>query len=124
MANFFDRVYQVVARIPRGRVASYGQIAEMLGHPRGARTVGWALHELPQGSRVPWHRVINAAGRISIPEVEEAHEQRIRLEQEGVVFDERGYIDMRRYQWRPPLPRPAEGRRISTPARRASRASR
>ncbi|MFB0536550.1 MAG: MGMT family protein, partial [Anaerolineae bacterium] len=59
MGDFFSRVYRLVSMIPRGKVASYGQIARMLGSPRGARTVGWALHGLPEGTDVPWHRVIN-----------------------------------------------------------------
>ena len=65
--NFFERVYRVVKQIPRGKVASYGQIAALLGHPQAARTVGWALNAL-RGSEiddVPWQRVINSAGRIS-----------------------------------------------------------
>ena len=66
--TFFDKVYIVVRMIPRGRVASYGQIATYLGHPRAARTVGWALHGIPEGSDVPWQRVINAKGRITIPQ--------------------------------------------------------
>jgi len=101
--HFFDQVYLLVSQIPRGHVASYGQIAALLGHPRAARTVGWALNALAesQGSEVPWHRVINHAGRITIaragldPEV-----QRRLLEDEGVEFDEAGDVDMRRFGWR------------------------
>src|SRR5512137_1273800 len=97
--NFFERVYAVVKQIPRGKVASYGQIAALLGHPRAARTVGWALNALVDtpDREVPWHRVINHAGRITIaragldPEV-----QRRLLEDECVEFDAAGYVDMRR----------------------------
>jgi methylated-DNA-protein-cysteine methyltransferase-like protein len=101
--HFFQQVYLLVREIPRGRVASYGQIAALLGHPRAARTVGWALNALvdAEAPEVPWHRVINHAGRITIaraglnPEV-----QRRLLEDEGVEFDQAGYVDMRRYGWR------------------------
>lgn len=100
--SFFDRVYCLVRQIPRGKVASYGQIAALLGHPQAARTVGWALNAL-RGSDVddvPWQRVINSAGRISISRADlGADLQRILLEEEGVVFDARGYIDLRRFGW-------------------------
>jgi methylated-DNA-protein-cysteine methyltransferase-like protein len=88
----------MVRRIPPGRVATYGQIARLLDWPRGARTVGWALRALKPGTGVPWYRVVNAQGRISIDDVAL---QRIRLEAEGVVFDESGRIDLARYRWSP-----------------------
>src|SRR5450756_128721 len=81
--SFFERVYRVVTHIPRGRVASYGQIAALLGQPRAARTVGWALSSLTpqQTAEVPWQRVINHAGRISISRVDlSAEVQRSLLE--------------------------------------------
>jgi methylated-DNA-protein-cysteine methyltransferase-like protein len=90
----------MVRRIPPGRVATYGQIARLLDWPRGARTVGWALRALKPGTGVPWYRVVNAQGRISIDDVAL---QRIRLEAEGVVFDESGRIDLARYRWSPAL---------------------
>ena len=100
--SFFQRVYAVVRCIPRGKVASYGQIAALLGHPQAARTVGWALSAL-QGDEVvavPWHRVINSAGRISISRADlTADLQRALLEAEGVEFDARGYVDWRRFGW-------------------------
>jgi methylated-DNA-protein-cysteine methyltransferase-like protein len=100
--NFFERVYLVVRQIPRGKVASYGQIAAILGHPQAARTVGWALNALsgPQAAQVPWQRVINSAGRISISRADlSADIQRARLEEEGVEFDARGYVDWKRFGW-------------------------
>jgi methylated-DNA-protein-cysteine methyltransferase-like protein len=100
--SFFERVYRLVRRIPRGKVASYGQIAALLGHPQTARTVGWALSALtPQkATEVPWQRVINSAGRISISRADLSAElQRHLLEVEGIEFDERGYVDMRRFGW-------------------------
>ncbi len=99
--GFFDRVYLFVRRIPRGRVATYGQIARLVGDPRAARTVGWALHALPDGSRVPWHRVINSAGRISTScERHTWIEQRARLIEEGIKVDKEGRVDLRRFQWK------------------------
>ncbi|MGC9398484.1 MAG: MGMT family protein [Anaerolineae bacterium] len=100
----FDRVYAMVRRIPPGRVATYGQIARLLHWPRGARTVGWALRALKPGADVPWHRVVNAQGRISLDDA--AHQQAL-LAAEGIVFDETGCIDLTRYRWIPPLLRPA-----------------
>ena len=98
MNDLFEKVYQVVRRIPRGRVASYGQIATLLGYPHAARTVGWALRALSEGSGVPWQRVINAKGQISLRQ-DGADLQRRLLEDEGVVFDERGCVDMKKYRW-------------------------
>lgn len=102
MASFFQQVYLVVRQIPAGKVASYGQIAALLGHPRAARTVGWALASLreSQEEQVPWQRVINAEGRISIRNLRHAaEEQRLLLEGEGVEFDDRGYLDWDRFGW-------------------------
>ena len=100
--SFFERVYAVVRQIPRGKVASYGQIAALLGHPQAARTVGWALNAL-RGREVldvPWQRVINSAGRISISRADlSADLQRALLEEEGIEFDARGYVDWRRFGW-------------------------
>ncbi len=97
--TFFDQVYALVRRIPPGKVATYGQIAALLGNPRGARTVGWAMRACPED--VPWHRVINSQGRISTgPSRDEIPLQRVLLEAEGVVFDPSGKIDLAVYQWR------------------------
>jgi methylated-DNA-protein-cysteine methyltransferase-like protein len=97
---FPDQVYVVVQRIPAGKVATYGQIARILGRPRGAREVGWALRDLPDGRDVPWQRVINAQGRVSFPPGSGgAAEQQAMLEAEGVVFRPDGSIDLKRYSW-------------------------
>lgn len=98
----YRRIYSVVRRIPRGKVATYGQIAALAGIPRQARQVGYALFSLRRGSDVPWQRVINARGEVSersTPGCEGL--QRAALESEGVVFDARGRVDLARYQWRP-----------------------
>jgi methylated-DNA-protein-cysteine methyltransferase-like protein len=98
--TFFDQIYEVVRRIPPGQVASYGQIARLLGKPRAARSVGWALHNLPEGSDVPWQRVINAQGIISLDARGPGGAiQKAILEEEGIVFDERGRVDLDLYGW-------------------------
>ena len=92
-----ERIWRAVGEIPRGRVASYGQIAEAVGLPRQARLVGYALHALPKKTTVPWYRVINAQGKISFPPGTRAYKlQRKKLEDEGVVFL-RGRINLARY---------------------------
>lgn len=102
-AEVAKRVRDTVARIPAGQVATYGQIARESGLGRRARMVGRALRSLPDGSEVPWHRVVNARGQISLPDSSEAgQEQRRRLESEGVVF-RAGRIDLAEYRWRPSL---------------------
>ncbi len=95
-------IYRIVRRIPAGRVATYGQVAALAGLPRQPRLVGYALHALPEGSDVPWQRVLNARGEIS-PRGEPlaAAMQRQLLEAEGVGFDTRGRVDLDRYAWRP-----------------------
>ena len=95
----YARIWAAVSRVPRGKVATYGQIAAAAGLPKQPRLAGYALHGLPRGSRVPWHRVINAQGRISFPPRSAPwREQRRRLEAEGVVFLA-GRVDLARYGW-------------------------
>ena len=95
---FFDRVYDAVRAIPRGRVATYGQVAHFVGVPRGARAVGWALRALdPRAERtVPWHRVVGAGGRISPRAGAGPVLQRRRLKAEGVAF-RAGRVDLGRH---------------------------
>jgi len=98
--GFFERVYRVVRQVPPGKVTSYGTIARMLEHPHAARTVGWALHSLPQDSDVPWHRVINSRGRIpALGREISADVQRSLLESEGIEFDEHDAVDWDRFSW-------------------------
>jgi methylated-DNA-protein-cysteine methyltransferase related protein len=95
------KIYHAVKRIPRGRVASYGQIATLAGLDGHARQVGYALHALPSKLDVPWHRVVNAKGEISPRSSGDSHElQRLLLEEEGVELDLRGRIDLRRFGWK------------------------
>ena len=97
--RFFEQVYAVARCIPSGRVATYGQVARMLEQPHAGRTVGWAMRALPSGSDVPWHRVVNAAGRISLRGSEGVAEQRRLLESEGVSFGHDGRIDLLCFGW-------------------------
>jgi len=96
----WQRIHAVVRRIPRGRVATYGQVAALAGMGGAARQVGYALHALPAHSTVPWHRVLNARGVISLPGGT-GLEQRMRLEAEGIGFDARGRVKLARVQWHP-----------------------
>jgi len=99
--SLYERIYEVTKRIPAGKVATYGQVARIAGIPKGARQVGYAMAALGRGaprSDVPWHRVVNAKGESSI-----GGEQITRLEAEGVVFDERGRIDLKRFAWGGPV---------------------
>jgi methylated-DNA-protein-cysteine methyltransferase related protein len=104
------RIYAVVRRIPRGRVATYGQVAELAGLSGHARQVGYALHALPPGTTVPWHRVVNAAGACSRRAVPGAElSQRLLLEREGVRFNARGRLPLEQVRWRPRARRLSSG---------------
>lgn len=100
--NFTERVYAVVRRIPRGKCASYGDVAALLGTPRAARGVGWALSALDADTTVPWWRVINKRGAISIrrPDVSPKVQHAL-LEDEGVRFGPDGCVDWAKVRWVP-----------------------
>lgn len=96
----YELIWSVVKRIPRGRVATYGQIAELADLEGHARQVGYALHNLPENNDVPWHRVINAKGEISPRSAGDSHElQLMLLRAEGVFVDARGRVDLKRFRW-------------------------
>ncbi len=100
----YERYYEIIRKIPKGRVATYGQIAGLAGRPRHARRVGYALAGLPEGHAIPWHRVINAKGVVSaraIPGCES--EQVVLLKKEGIRFDKYLRISLPRFQWQPRL---------------------
>ncbi|HHH31282.1 MAG TPA: cysteine methyltransferase [Polyangiaceae bacterium] len=99
--GFHARVYAVVREVPAGYVTTYGHVATLLGSPRVARHVGWALAGVGNAEEpVPWHRVINSRGTISHRgDTVRAEEQRRRLEAEGVVFDARGRVDLKAFGW-------------------------
>jgi len=98
-----ERIYDVVKKIPAGQVATYGQVAALAGMPGHARQVGYDLSALADKSSVPWHRVVNARGEISLRSGgSDSHQlQRLRLEAEGVVFDAQGRIPLKLFRWRP-----------------------
>jgi methylated-DNA-protein-cysteine methyltransferase-like protein len=98
----YQRIYAAVRRIPRGRVSTYGAIARVAGLAGQARQVGYALSALPTGTTVPWHRVINAQGRLSLERSASGAgiTQRVRLVREGVVVDAAGRVSLERFGWR------------------------
>ena len=101
----YARIYAVVEKIPRGKVATYGQIAALTGMPRHARQAGYALAATPETLNIPWHRVINAQGRVSLRlrhwDSGSDDLQRILLESEGVVFDATGRVNLEEFRWNP-----------------------
>jgi methylated-DNA-protein-cysteine methyltransferase-like protein len=100
----YDKIYAIVRQIPYGRVATYGQVAELACLYGQARLVGYALYQVNfSASEIPWHRVINAKGEISYSSLRHGGDylQRSLLEDEGIEFSQDGKIDLRRYQWQP-----------------------
>ena len=98
--NFFEKVYEVVKKIPEGKVATYGQIAYAVGSPRSARQVGFALHVNPEPGTIPCHRVVTRNGEVSKAFAFGGENmQRILLAEEGVEFLEDGRVDLKRFIW-------------------------
>jgi methylated-DNA-protein-cysteine methyltransferase related protein len=97
-SNFSERVWQIIAAIPRGKVTTYGDIALLAGSPRAARQVGGVLRRLPEGSKLPWFRVINRHGRISL-QGDDLFRQRDALEAEGIEVSDAGEIKLEKYRW-------------------------
>ena len=96
--NTFERIYAVVQQIPRGRVATYGQVAMLAGNPRWARVVGYALHVNPRPGEIPCHRVVNRFGQVSTAfAFGGENRQRLLLMEEGVVFEPDGRVDLKKY---------------------------
>jgi methylated-DNA-protein-cysteine methyltransferase related protein len=101
-SSSYQRIYAVVRRIPEGRVATYGQVASLAGLAGHARQVGYALHALPDGTAIPWHRVVNANGGISLRSMPGGElVQRGLLEREGIRLDPRGRVPLARVRWLP-----------------------
>lgn len=101
--SFYHRVVDAIQSIPKGKVATYGQIAGYAGSRRAARQVAYILHSSSEKHDLPWHRVVNSKGGISLKPGQGYELQKRRLEAEGVVFKEDGSIDLKRFQWRPTL---------------------
>jgi methylated-DNA-protein-cysteine methyltransferase-like protein len=99
--SFYHAVIRIVKRIPRGRVATYGQVAGLAGNARAARQVAWVLNSASEKERLPWHRVINRLGGISLPHYGGYELQRALLKKERVKFDENDCIDLKKFQWQP-----------------------
>lgn len=96
-----ERIWQVVASIPKGKVATYGQVAELAGLPRGARLVGRTMSQLPKGSKLPWFRVLNSRGELSFPKNTASwRRQRDKLKEDGVVLI-KGRLSLKTYRWEP-----------------------
>lgn len=102
--SYRERVYQLVLRIPRGRVMSYGLVARVLGEGYDARVIGYIMHATPKDGRsIPWHRVINSQGRCSTAGLTTPPDLQQRLlEAEQIVFDDKGRCRMEKYLWYPP----------------------
>lgn len=94
----FEKIYDVVMKIPKGKVATYGQVAFLAGNPRWARVVGYALHNNPAPGIIPCHRVVNREGKTAAAFVFGGGDvQRAMLENEGIVFEKEGHIDLKKY---------------------------
>lgn len=102
MANSFETIYEVVKKIPRGKVATYGQVARLAGNPRWARVIGFALHQNPRPGEIPCHRVVNREGKTSKAFAFGGEDiQRGLLINEGVEFTPEGLVDLSKHLWRP-----------------------
>lgn len=99
--EFTKKVISIIKKIPKGKVATYAQIAKLAGKPQGVRGVVWILHSSSGTNDLPWFRVINSKGRISFPSMSESElRQRAMLEHEGVEFGEGNVIDLKVFQWK------------------------
>ena len=97
--QFTEQVKFLIKSIPLGKIATYGQIARLAGSPKAARQVSWILHSSSQKDNLPWHRVINNRGTISLPTNKGGEIQKHLLEQEGVIVDAKNSIDLGKYLW-------------------------
>jgi methylated-DNA-protein-cysteine methyltransferase-like protein len=102
--NLYQRIYDEICKIPEGKVATYGQVAAIIGFPRGARMVGWALRALPAHTKVPWPRVVNRDGMISIKNPKFSKDLQAQLlQEEGIEIEFRDgnfFVDLKKYLWR------------------------
>lgn len=101
MTPFTEQVIRIIQSIPEGKVMTYGGVARAAGSPRGARQVVRILHSMSKKYKLPWHRVINAKGMISLTEDESSSLQKLYLQDEGIIFDEKGVVDLEQFQFDP-----------------------
>lgn len=100
MEDFTKSVIEIIKNIPEGKVSTYGRISLMAGHSNGARQVARMLHSMSRKHNLPWHRVINIKGFISLPKYSGYYEQKARLQSEGIEFDEKDRVDLEKYLWK------------------------
>jgi len=106
ISDFSKKVIQLIRQIPAGKVATYGQIAKLAGKPQGSRGVAWILHSSSTVHQLPWHRVLNAKGKISFEAgTHNFRQQKKRLENEGVVVSVNGQLSLAKYQWKKKEPK-------------------
>jgi methylated-DNA-protein-cysteine methyltransferase-like protein len=107
ISDFTKEVMKYIQRIPKGKVATYKQIAALSGKPQGSRGVAWILHSCSTKYKLPWHRVLNAQGKISFPVKSSNYKkQKMKLEKEGIVFSGENQLSLLKYQWKKrPVPR-------------------
>lgn len=101
MTPFTEQVIRIIQSIPEGKVMTYGGVARAAGSPRGARQVVRILHSMSRKYKLPWHRVINAKGMIALTEDESNSLQKLYLQEEGIIFNEKGVVDLKQYQYDP-----------------------
>ncbi|AIQ21884.1 DNA methyltransferase [Paenibacillus sp. VTT E-133280] len=101
MTPFTEQVIRIIQSIPEGKVMTYGGVARAAGSPRGARQVVRILHSMSRKYKLPWHRVINAKGMIALTEDESNSLQKLYLQEEGIIFNEKGVVDLKQYQFDP-----------------------
>lgn len=100
---FYQRVKHIIKRIPKGKVATYGQIAALAGNHRAARQVAWILHSSSEKESLPWHRIVNSQGEISLKPNYGYEVQEALLRKESIEFDQDGRIDLNEYLWKPSM---------------------
>lgn len=101
LTDFSEAVMKIVKKIPRGKVATYSQVARLAGKPHAARGVGWILNSCAEKYKLPWQRVLNVRGKISFSsKTKEFHEQKLLLEKEGIRIDASGSLSLEKYQWK------------------------
>ncbi len=99
MNDFTQEIIRIIKSIPKGKVLTYGLVAELAGDPRAARQISWTLHALSEKYDLPWHRIVNSKGTIANPSLEGKEHQKSLLEQEGIKVSDRYEIDLRQYLW-------------------------